>query len=63
MVAGFGSDGVPEATLNFARGTREDPRDPHFGDREESWMKGEYTRLPFRDADVAARATESFVRR
>ncbi|HSO00203.1 MAG TPA: penicillin acylase family protein, partial [Candidatus Nanopelagicales bacterium] len=33
MVLGFADDGTPEAGVNFARGTREDPQGPYFNDR------------------------------
>jgi penicillin amidase len=58
MVVGFGADGVPEATVNFAMGTSEDPDSLHFLDQQERWVKAEYTPLPFRRSDVEARATE-----
>jgi penicillin amidase len=58
MVVGFGADGVPEATLNFAMGTSEDPDSLHFLDQQERWANVDYTPLPFRKADVEARATE-----
>lgn len=54
MVVGFGEDGVPEATLNFARGTSEDPTSPHFDDRQGDWTEVEYQPLAFRKADVLA---------
>jgi penicillin amidase len=63
MVAGFGADGVPEATLNFARGASEDPSSPHFGDQEARWIEGQHVALPFRDAEVAARTVTTFTRR
>lgn len=59
MVVGFGDDGVPEATVNFARGTRGDPDDTHFADQEEAWSKAEHAPLAFRRADVDAASTES----
>jgi acyl-homoserine lactone acylase PvdQ len=49
---------VPEATLNFAMGTSEDPDSLHFLDQQERWANVDYTPLPFRKADVEARATE-----
>lgn len=61
MVVAFGDDGVPEATIDFARGVREDPSDPHFGDQQERWLAGGHAPLAFRKADVEARATERSV--
>jgi len=58
MVVGFGEDGTPEATLNFARGTREDPEDKHFDDREADWSVAKHSPLPFRKVDVEARVEE-----
>lgn len=55
MVVGFGDDGTPEATVNFARGTSADPDSPHFDDQDEAWGNVSYTGLPFRRADVEAR--------
>ncbi len=56
MVVGFGADGVPEATINFARGTSEDPDSSHFADQQESWADVTYQKLPFRKQDVEAAA-------
>jgi penicillin amidase len=61
MVIGFGDDGTPEATINFARGTREDPEDPHFDDQDEAWSLATHAPLPFRKADVDARAEDRLV--
>ncbi len=61
MVVAFGSDGVPEATIDFARGVSEEPTDPHFGDREASWIAGTHAPLAFRSADVDARAADRVV--
>jgi penicillin amidase len=55
MVVGFGADGIPEATVNFARGTSEEPGDPHFGDQDESWTSATYKALAFKRADVDTR--------
>jgi len=57
----FGDDGVPVATLDFQRGSREDPSSPHFGDQEPSWVAGAHAPLAFVEADVEARATEQKV--
>jgi penicillin amidase len=57
MVMTFAEDGTPEATLDFQRGTSEDPSDPHFGDQNDSWVTGTHAPLAFREADVEARAT------
>jgi len=54
MVVGFASDGVPEATLNFARGASEDPSSKHFDDRQEGWANLTYDALPFRKGAVQA---------
>jgi penicillin amidase len=61
MVVSFGDDGIPVASLDFQRGTREDPTSPHFGDQEASWVAGTHAPLAFREADVEARATEQKV--
>jgi penicillin amidase len=61
MVVSFGDDGVPVATLDFQRGSREDPSSPHFGDQEPSWVAGAHAPLAFVEADVEARATEQKV--
>ena len=55
MVVGFGADGVPEATVNFGRGTSAEPDSPHYDDQDEAWSKVTYTTLPFRRAEVEAR--------
>ena len=61
MAISFADDGVPEATLDFARGAREEPSDPHFGDMETPWVDGKHLPLAFRPAEIAARATETKV--
>ena len=48
----------PEAVVNFARGTSEDPASPHFDDRDPAWTAIEYEPLLFRQADVEAKVTE-----
>jgi penicillin amidase len=58
MVLGFADDGTPEAVVNFARGTSEDPASPHFDDRDPAWTAIEYEPLLFRQADVEAKVTE-----
>lgn len=58
MVVGFGEDGTPEATVDFARGAREDPESPYFADQQSTWAAAEHVPLPFRRADVEAAATE-----
>lgn len=58
MVLGFADDGTPEAVVNFARGTSEDPASPHFDDRDPAWAAIEYEPLLFRRADVEAKVTE-----
>jgi penicillin amidase len=58
MVIGFGEDGTPEATVDFARGTREDPESPYFSDQKSTWAAAEHVVLPVRRADVEAGATE-----
>lgn len=57
MVTGFGDDGVPEATLNFARGNSAEPDSPHFDDQEKPWADVVYQKLAFRRTDVEARET------
>ncbi len=61
MVVSFGDDGTPLATLDFQRGSREDPSSPHFGDQEASWVAGAHAPLAFLEADVQAQATEQQV--
>ncbi len=61
MAMEFGDDGVPRATIDFERGTREDPTDPHFGDQEGSWVAGEHRPLAFLPAEIEAHATEVHV--
>lgn len=61
MVIGFDEDGTPRATFDFARGTREDPSDPHFGDRQAEWQKAEHGPLYFRRAEVEAHTESTLV--
>lgn len=56
MVIGFAADGTPETTLDFARGTREEPDDPHFADWDARWANSEHAKLPFRPDEVKAGA-------
>jgi acyl-homoserine lactone acylase PvdQ len=58
MVVGFAEDGRAEATINFARGTREDPSDPHFSDQDETWSAAQHRPMPFRRVEVDASETE-----
>lgn len=58
MVVGFDEDGTPVATVDFARGAREDPESPYFADQQSTWAAAEHVALPFRRADVEASATE-----
>ena len=58
MVVGFGDDGRTEATINFARGTREEPTDPHFSDQDQAWSLAEHKPMPFRRSEVEASETE-----
>ena len=58
MVMMFDDDGVPNATIDFARGSREDPTDPHYADQESAWVDGKHASLAFRDADVTAHTIE-----
>ena len=60
MVVGFGDDGMPVATVTYARGSSEDPKSPHFGDRDASWAAVSYEKLAFRRADVEAREESRF---
>ena len=60
MVTGFGDDGVPEATLNFARGNSAEPDSPHFGDQDQPWADVVYQKLAFRKTEVEARETQRF---
>ena len=52
MVATFGDDGVPEATVSFPPGNVEDPESPWFDNNLEDWLEGRYRPLPFRRAEV-----------
>lgn len=61
MVIGFADDGTPEATVDFPRGTREDPSDPHFDDQDATWSAAAHVPLAFRRSDVDARMTERVV--
>lgn len=58
MVIGFDDDGTPRATFDFARGTSEDPKSPHFGDRQAEWAAAQHVPLWFRRADVEAHTEE-----
>ncbi|AKT37500.1 penicillin acylase family protein [Chondromyces crocatus] len=58
MVLGFGDDNVPEAVVNFARGSREDPESPHFSDQDANWVAGDYAKLLFKRDEVLANAAE-----
>lgn len=58
IVVGFGEDGRAESTVDFARGTRGDPSDPHFSDQDESWSLAQHKPLPFRRSEVEASETE-----
>jgi len=59
MVIGFGADGVPQASVDFARGASEDPESARFADQEAAWIAGSHQPLAFRPEDVAASATSS----
>lgn len=61
MVIGFDDDGTPRATFDFARGTREDPDSPHFGDRQADWAAGKHVPLWFRRDEVEAHTEEKLV--
>jgi len=61
MVIGFEPDGRAQATVSFARGTREEPGAPHFDDQEARWIAGEQSSLPFERAAVVARSSERLV--
>ncbi len=61
MVIGFDDDGTPRATFDFARGTREDPSDPHFGDRQAEWAASKHIPLWFKRADVDAHTEKRVV--
>lgn len=60
MIVGFNEQGRATATINFARGSREDPNDPHFDSQNDIWAKGEHVPLPFERADVEEKAGERF---
>lgn len=61
MIVGFDEDGVPRATFDFARGTREDPDDRHFADRNAEWAAAQHGPLHFRRADVESHTEERLV--
>lgn len=61
MVIGFDEDGTPRATFDFARGTREDPGDPHFGDRQTEWAAAAHVPMWFRRSDVEAHTEQTLV--
>ena len=61
IVIGFRDDGRPEATFDFARGTSENPDDPHFADQDEHWQKADHVPLAFSKSDVEARRSDEFV--
>lgn len=61
MVVGFAADGTPEASINFARGTSEDPASPHYAAQHARWAACEFVPLPFRKSDVEAQATDRVV--
>lgn len=63
MVVGFNEQGRATATINFARGSREDPSDPHFDSQNEIWSKGDHVPLPFERKDVEAKAGERVILR
>lgn len=58
MVTGFADDGVPEATLNFARGNSAEPSSAHFADQDQPWSDVVYQKLAFRRSEVDAREKE-----
>lgn len=60
MVVGFNDQGRATATINFARGSREDPNDAHFDSQNEIWSKGEHLPLPFERSDVESKTSERF---
>jgi penicillin amidase len=57
MVVGFGDDGVPEATVDFARGASGEPDSAHFADQQDPWVAVAHPKLAFRRPDVDARTT------
>ncbi|MEO7092475.1 MAG: penicillin acylase family protein, partial [Polyangiales bacterium] len=63
MVIGFEEDGTPRATFDFARGAREDPSDPHFGDRQPEWASAAHVPLYFHRDEVEAHTEEIVVLR
>lgn len=52
MVVGFDADGTPRATVDFARGTSEDPDSRHFDDRQPDWASVRHAPLWFRREEV-----------
>lgn len=56
MVVGFAEDGTPEASIDFARGASGEPESPHFADQQARWAAVGHVPLPFRRAEVEARA-------
>jgi acyl-homoserine lactone acylase PvdQ len=61
MTATFDEDGTPRAFFNMPRGTSGDPESPHFDDRTEGWVEGEFTLLRFRREDVEAGTSVRYV--
>ena len=58
MVAAFGDDGVPQATVTVSRGNSGDPGSAFFGNTTEDWVEGNYRPLLFTRAEAQADAVE-----
>ncbi len=61
MVMASGDDDTPEATFDIALGASGEPSNPHSDDQTPTWRDASHAKLPFRKADVDARAKEHAV--
>lgn len=52
----FDDDGTPRARFNFALGNSAEPSSPFHESALEDWIEGNYKEMPYRRADVEARA-------
>jgi penicillin amidase len=58
MVAAFGDDGVPQATVTVSRGSSGDPDSPFFANTTEDWVEGNYRPMLFTRAEAQADSVE-----
>ena len=59
LVGTFDENGRPHVFINFPLGNVADPNSPHFDDRLDDWLKGEYRELLFDRADIVADAEKT----